>query len=140
MKTGYCHICGSGNSAFGTKENKVTIMMPNDWETSRENRFFDIDSCMVPEISWLWRKGVRTIECCCGHGCSNGYIAVDEQSIPIMKKYGYINTEEKPERKDLFYPNFLHDLIDGADDDIRNLNKELNRAWEEIEELKKINA
>lgn len=101
-----CKICEGTEKDFGTTKNKVTIKMPDAWDTDRDSRYFDIDSCMVPEISFLWREGVRTIECCCGHGKVDGYIAVDEGSERKMHNLGYVNIPFKKDRDDLFLPRF----------------------------------
>jgi len=54
------------------------------------NKKVDIDRCLVQEILWLWKQGIKTIECCCGHGVGNGYIAVEDESVEKMKKINYI--------------------------------------------------
>lgn len=98
-----CPICLGSKSDFGTDNNKVVIKMPDTWQTERSSRYFEIDSCMVPEVASLWRSGIRTIECCCGHGIVHGYIAVSKESIEAMRSLGYENVGEK-DRADLFYP------------------------------------
>ena len=86
---------------------KVPIEMPFWWETSRLTRTFWIDECMVPEICYLiYAKGIRTVECCCGHGLVSGYISVDEPDIEKMESLGYKHERFRKNRKDLFYPKY----------------------------------
>lgn len=67
-----------------------------------------IDACLATEIGWLWLKGVKTIESCCGHGKDEGYIAVQADSIPKMKELGYKGLEGKDEH---FYVPQAHSLL-----------------------------
>lgn len=36
----------------------------------------NIDKCLVSEIKYLNKQGIKTVGCCCGHGKSQGYIQV----------------------------------------------------------------
>jgi hypothetical protein len=74
---------------FGTYENAVQIITPQGNKAT-------IDICMIPEIKWLWDQGVQTIECCCGHGKLPGYVAVTDDSRPIMDRLGYIPDQKAP--------------------------------------------
>jgi len=65
-----------------------------------QGRRQEIDNCVLPELKILWSQGIKTIESCCGHNKSNGYIAVADESIQQMQTLGYV--EET--RKNLFYP------------------------------------
>jgi hypothetical protein len=99
-----CKSCHGTKKDFGTYNNKEKLTIPYEWETSKQSREIMVDSCMVTEIKWLWNNGIRTIECCCGHGVNNGYICVDDPFVEKMELLGYQNLKEKPERFDLFYP------------------------------------
>ncbi len=86
---------------------KCAIEMPAWWETQRMTRTFWVDECMVPEIAYLiFVKGIRTIECCCGHGTVTGYISVDDPDIVKMEDLGYKHERFKKNRQDLFYPKY----------------------------------
>ena len=61
-----------------------------------EKRVVLIDHCLAIEINELWKRNIRTIESCCGHGKEAGYIAVDESSTPRMKIYDYIEDALHP--------------------------------------------
>jgi len=48
----------------------------------------DIDSCIAPIVRALNDAGIPTIACCCGHGKSNGNIAlVDGRELIIVPDY-----------------------------------------------------
>jgi len=104
LNKGKCSVCSGTKNDFGTYNNKVKIEMPAEWETDRECRWFWVDVCLLPELVFLWKRGIRTIECCCGHGSVEGYIAVDDCYIATMHELGYKNCKNKPDRKDLFLP------------------------------------
>lgn len=74
----------------GTYNSNIIIHMPSHWITAKK-RFFNVDVCIANEIINLtFNHGIRTIECCCGHGLQDGYIAVDENSILTMWALGYV--------------------------------------------------
>lgn len=72
-----CH-----NVDFGTYKNAVGIQSPS-------GKLVTVDICMIPEIKWLWDQGIETIECCCGHGKADGYIATTESDRIKMDALGY---------------------------------------------------
>ena len=68
-----------------------------------------IDPCIASEVAELWRLGIVTTGCCCGHNLKGfmSYIGVREDFIPIMKKIGYLvvsNNCGRPEAQDSFKP------------------------------------
>lgn len=76
-------------------ESKIAVWVPNFIEL-RHNRpendvreAVELDVCMVEEIYGLWKLGIRTTGCCCGHGKTKGYIGVIEDDIERMKELGY---------------------------------------------------
>lgn len=50
-----------------------------------------VDACLAEEIENLWRNGIRTSGCCCGHGVWLGFIEVVEEDIPKMEQMGYVH-------------------------------------------------
>ncbi len=48
-----------------------------------------VDKCIIDEVKLLWSKGIETIESCCGHNKTTGYIAVKEVHISQMLLLGY---------------------------------------------------
>ncbi len=77
-----------------------------------------MDACISYEIRDLWKKGIRTLGCCCGHGRLLGFIQVVEEDIPKMEDLGYqhyIYPDEfgGKERKDAFIPHCTKHVYDG---------------------------
>lgn len=91
-------MCTCKNVSFGSYD--VTIPV---WYDDRK-RVVDIDVCIVLEVISLWKKGIVTIESCCGHNKTTGYIAVDESSVDKMIELRY---KEIPEHPSCFYPQKL---------------------------------
>ena len=54
-----------------------------------KNYEIDVDNCLIKEIQGLWKKGIRTKGCCCGHSINSGFIQVEEIDYPKMKQLGY---------------------------------------------------
>ena len=52
------------------------------------------DKCLEEELNFLWRKGIRTVGCCCGTHVdsreNSSYIQVIFEDIPKMLQLGYI--------------------------------------------------
>ena len=78
-----------------------------------------VDKCIAREIEELWRQGVKTTGCCCGHGRKLGFIQVrDKDSVEKMKQLGYqhyIYEEEfgGKERLDAFIPKTTEHIYEG---------------------------
>jgi hypothetical protein len=78
-----------------------------------------VDKCIAKEIEELWRQGVKTTGCCCGHGSKLGFIQVrDKVSVEKMKQLGYQHYiyEEKfggKERLDAFIPKTTKHFYEG---------------------------
>lgn len=92
---------------FGTDENKVWVKMPDDWKSSSKDRLIWADACMVYELHTLWKNGVRTNGCCCGHGKYLASIVVDKTSIEKMVNLGYENHPDYIDRQDVFIGKLL---------------------------------
>lgn len=84
--------------------NTVVLNIPKSFGFSR--RTANVDECIAAEILYLWGCGVKTIECCCGHGEENGYIAVTQDSIKKMIELNYksIINPIYPNAKEFFKP------------------------------------
>lgn len=77
-----------------------------------------VDKCLADEIQHLWKQGIKTAVCCCGHGYSLGFIEVFDESIPKMEKLGYIHYIYPQdcggsERKDAFIPKSYGHIYNG---------------------------
>ena len=76
---------------------------------AEKKEYVAIDPCIAAEIIELWRKGVVTTGCCCGHNIMEPYIGVRKDCISIMKELGYSiqYNECKPDGKDSFKPKSI---------------------------------
>ena len=68
----------------------------------------EVDTCLVDEIELLWKQGIHTCGCCCGHG-KIGFIQVIDEDIKNMRQLGYEQHLYSDEfggvnRKDAFVP------------------------------------
>ena len=78
------HLCG--NTEFGTYTGAVILVSPPPM-AARKPRGVCVDVCLALEITGLWKEGIETTGCCCGHG--PGYIGVTDEHIEKMKSLGY---------------------------------------------------
>lgn len=72
-----------------------------------------LDECVAEEVLELWKLGITTTGCCCGHNKISGYIGVIDADIPRMKELGYLvaPNQSRPGDEDSFYPkqcSYLH--------------------------------
>ena len=54
-----------------------------------KNGKIEIDDCIVEEIQSLWRLGIHTLGCCCGHNKNIGFIQVERTDLQKMLDLGY---------------------------------------------------
>lgn len=79
-----------------------------------------VDKCIAREIEALWKQGVKTTGCCCGHGRGLGFIQVrDDESVEKMRQLGYqhyIYEEEfgGADRLDAFVPKTSEHFLQGG--------------------------
>jgi len=81
-------MCECVNVAMGSYANQVILRLPEHMQGGRHTHV-GIDRCIAREVVALWRRGITTTGCCCGHNKVPGYIGVAEQDIPRMKALGY---------------------------------------------------
>ena len=64
-----------------------------------------VDRCMVSRIIDLWKAGIRTYGCCCGHGDISGFINIDEADFEKAMELGWeqYHFEDQPDRKDTIF-------------------------------------
>ncbi len=103
----------------------ITLKMNNPEQTIRES--VCIDACLVSEILELWRKGIVTTGCCCGHNQGLAYIGVEDEFIPKMKELGY-EVVQNGGREDSFYPKSLKKSLKN-NHIIEEIKFELNRFF-----------
>ena len=82
-------ICHCENVEFGNYDNQITMRL------KFEDKLVCIDTCIATEIGYLWHKGIKTLNSCCGHRKLPATVIVDEASIEQMKKLGYKNANIK---------------------------------------------
>ena len=102
-------MCDCIDVEIGSYDNQITVPLPW-WMCSRDghrlNEFVCIDRCIYPEILELWKGGITTTGCCCGHNKQQGYIGVHWRDIDRMKQRGY-KVQDNPMRpgdEDSFFP------------------------------------
>lgn len=68
-----------------------------------------LDRCVAQEVMQLWKDGITTTGCCCGHNAMEPYIGVIDQDIPSMKAKGYVvhSNPNRPSAEDSFYPKSI---------------------------------
>lgn len=104
---------------------KITLKCPEDFIPFNSSEGFKqevtMDACISYEVWKLWKKGIRTTGCCCGHGRLLGFIEVVEEDIPKMEALGYQHYiyEDKfggKDRLDAFIPNCTKHIYDGYEE------------------------
>lgn len=75
--------CTCQGVAMGSYSNQDALTPP--WG----GRVVGIDRCIRPEIERLWALGVRTVESCCGHQVTTGYIIARPEFDSLMEDSGY---------------------------------------------------
>lgn len=95
--------------------------------TTQRKKQVAVDGCLVDEILNLWKFGVITISCCCGHNIRKfqPYIAVDTDSVDAMLKLGYrqIFNPLQPQSTQFFHPKSVkYTLYDNLRDKIWRIN------------------
>lgn len=80
----------------GSYNNQIWVHAPA--HMPKDNGYC-IDRCIAEEVMSLWRLGITTLGCCCGHNSSiAAYIQVVKSDIKRMKELGYkkqVNTFNK---------------------------------------------
>lgn len=91
--------------------------------TTQRKKQVAVDECLADEILNLWKFGVITLSCCCGHNIRKlqPYIAVDTDSVDAMLKLGYrqIFNPLQPQSTQFFHPKSVkYTLYDNLRDKI----------------------
>lgn len=74
--------CTCRNVGIGTYANQEPVTTPT-------GKLVGIDRCILNDVRQLWHEGVETIESCCGHGQTTGYIAVASAHHRAMLDRGW---------------------------------------------------
>ena len=94
-------MCDCKNIEIGSYKNSVLVKNP-----FTKKRIY-IDRCILPEIKILWRKGIHTTGCCCGHNKTAPSIVVTNKYRDNMVRLGY-RKMYSPYNKNIFYSKTLH--------------------------------
>lgn len=113
-------MCNCKNITSQSKEafnRMVTLEIPNNVEIrfnnpeNKKRTHIGIDSCIAKEIQELWKQGIVTTGCCCGHNNSNlfSYIGVKKEFIIKMKELNYKTRYNpmRPDDEDSFIPKSI---------------------------------
>lgn len=106
--------CWCTGVAIGSHAVGVELPIPDHMADYRSARVraglspaVSVDACLVPEIVALWRAGIGTTGCCCGHNQGlPGFIGVFPEHVEVMKALGYRvqPNESRPGAEDSFWP------------------------------------
>ena len=107
-------MCNCIDIEVGTYKNTTVLPYHHTMFEYRDNRIkaglpgngITVDTCLKSEILYLWRSGIRTHGCCCGHNKFGGYINIDEEDVPKAAKLGYklYSYEKDLKRTDTIIP------------------------------------
>jgi len=107
--------CNPDRVQFQEYQREICVIPPialkrND-NTGSIRKSVCIDVCLASEILELWKLGIVTTGCCCGHNKNTiePYIGVEERFIETMKRFGYKVQPNNNDltREDSFYPKSL---------------------------------
>lgn len=97
------HICTCIDIGLGSYANQIMVSSPP--HMPKDNGYC-LDKCVSEEVMILWKLGITTTGCCCGHGKVPPYIGVADNDIPTMKEWGYHvqHNPSRPHDEDSFIP------------------------------------
>ncbi len=84
-------MCECVNIKAGSYGNQVTVKAPA-WSSKTH---LCLDRCISDEVQSLWKVGIVTNGCCCGHNYLPAYIGVDAWSVGDILAMGYQNIAEE---------------------------------------------
>lgn len=98
-------MCDCKNVEAGEYSRQVELVPPLSLART-DGRGICVDACIAFEVSTLWRMGIKTTGCCCGHNRHKPYIGVTDEFIPAMKALGYVvqHNPARPGDEDSFWP------------------------------------
>jgi len=85
-------MCNCKNVESGSYANQIEVNRPKHMIGRCEgtsSHTICIDSCILEEIQELWKMGIITTGCCCGHNKFPAFVGVIETDILKMKALGY---------------------------------------------------
>lgn len=104
-------MCKCINVEFGSYDNQVEIIDLPPHMAAYKNKVggapsICLDKCIAEEVQQLWKLGITTTGCCCGHNKLGGFIGVVDEDIQRMKEMGYAVrfNQSRPGDEDSFIP------------------------------------
>jgi hypothetical protein len=104
-------MCDCENIEIGSYGNQLWVHAPGHMP---KHNGYCLDRCISEEVIGLWREGVTTTGCCCGHNEQQGYIGVADEDIPRMKELGYevAFNSSRPNDEDSFIPKSISEYVE----------------------------
>src|SRR3990167_2157209 len=96
--------CTCVNIKIGSYANQETRLLPfatPRWPTAG-TKLVGIDRCCLADVEAMWARGIETVESCCGHGVTSGYVLVTPEHVDVRRAVGYRSDPLKSDRSDLF--------------------------------------
>ena len=103
-------MCNCIDVEIGSFDNQLLLGYYPVMRQYRDNRVkaglsgdgIPVDTCIVDQVVELWKTGVRTYGCCCGHNKLPGFINVDPEDFTKALALGYEPYEfpDDPSRQD----------------------------------------
>ena len=79
---------------------EIVLDLPDNIDIGKKNRSISCDRCIATIITKLWKAGVQTLGCCCGHGKENPSIVMENGSDYVANS---ILSRKDPDRQwDIF--------------------------------------
>ena len=90
-------MCNCVNIEVGTYENQTLLGYYPIMREYRDNRVaaglsgdgIPVDTCLVEQVIELWKAGIRTYGCCCGHNKVDAFINVNADDYTRALALGF---------------------------------------------------
>jgi len=76
------------------KVQRISLTEKQQIALHQDMPYMVVDSCIACEMTYLISKGIRTLECCCGHGKQLAYALIMSESHDAMIDLGYVPVKE----------------------------------------------
>ena len=121
-------MCDCENVEIGSYDRQVCLAPPTHM-AREDGRGISVDACLAYEVTMLWRMGIKTTGCCCGHNKLPPFIGVTDEFIPAMKALGYVvqHNHNRPGDQDSFWPKSV-ECPPGAEENALRVQSE-NVKW-----------
>lgn len=135
--------CNCKNVEIQSYDNQVTMELPTNIVIHKNDpdktirKFVSVDKCLANELMYLWKIGIRTTGCCCGHKKALPYIGVYEDDIQKMIDLGYVVQTnccgiDDMNRQDSFYPKSIDITPEMVEFNFRHFTKILLQEFSKL--------